>query len=199
MTDLTLTTLAMGRIKGKYPLPRHNVLLLSCMDLRLINELASFMDRDNLTNRYDHLITAGAGLGLTHGETNSTYQTWWTGFVEHLRVAIELHQPEDIYIVEHRACGAYAKFLGETFSDDDASQRRERLSHRRHARTCAEKINAYLETAPPITGVTIHPLRISTFLMDLRGDIEFMETIEPRTAKAVPAEASKRRKATKKV
>ena len=58
MTDRSCT------IHGEYPLPRHNVVLLSCMDLRLADELASFMDRDNLTNRYDHLIAAGAALGV---------------------------------------------------------------------------------------------------------------------------------------
>ena len=51
-----------------YPPPRKNVLLLSCMDLRLIDDLVPFMDGDNLTNRYDQLVFAGAALGVTEGE-----------------------------------------------------------------------------------------------------------------------------------
>ncbi len=58
----------MGHIDGSYAPPRHNVLLLSCIDLRLIDELAAFMDRDNLTNRYDHLVYAGAALGVMQTE-----------------------------------------------------------------------------------------------------------------------------------
>ena len=42
-----------------YPPPRKNVLLLSCMDLRLIDDLVPFMEGDNLSNRYDQLVFAG--------------------------------------------------------------------------------------------------------------------------------------------
>ena len=40
-----------------------NVLLLSCMDLRLLDEIVAYMDGRNLTDRYDHVILAGAAWG----------------------------------------------------------------------------------------------------------------------------------------
>ena len=131
-----LTTLAMARISGDYPLPRHNVLLVSCMDLRLINELVSFMDRDNLTNRYDHLVVAGAALGVVQKD----HRNWTKAFFEHLDIALELHQPEDVYIVEHRNCGAYAKLLKENFGDSPAELFRERELHRKQALKLSRRI-----------------------------------------------------------
>src|SRR3954467_9566459 len=119
--------MAMGRITGSYPPPRRNVLLLTCMDLRLIDELAAFMDRDNLTNRYDHLVVAGASLGVMQ----TTYPHWRDTFKDHLAIALKLHQPEDVYIVEHRNCGAYVEFLGLDYEDHEHEA--ERAEHTKWA------------------------------------------------------------------
>ena len=43
--------------------PRKQVLMLSCMDLRLIDNITTFMNEGNLQNRYDQLIYAGAAMG----------------------------------------------------------------------------------------------------------------------------------------
>ncbi len=44
-------------------------LLLSCMDYRLVDDVARYMDGRGLTNDYDHVILAGASLGaLTERE-----------------------------------------------------------------------------------------------------------------------------------
>jgi hypothetical protein len=42
-----------------YAPARGPVLLLTCMDLRVLDEVTEFMDHDGLTNRYDHVILAG--------------------------------------------------------------------------------------------------------------------------------------------
>ena len=39
------------------------VLLLSCMDYRLIQATERYMDRRKLRRKYDHVILAGASLG----------------------------------------------------------------------------------------------------------------------------------------
>lgn len=36
--------------------------MISCMDLRLTDNILSFLNFDNLHNRYDHVILAGASL-----------------------------------------------------------------------------------------------------------------------------------------
>lgn len=164
----SLSPIAMGRVLSEYPPPRSNVVLLSCMDLRLIDELASFMDRDNLTNRYDHLVMAGASLGVLRPG-----HPWWKKtFFEHLRIAMEVHAPvEDIYIVEHRSCGAYTAFLDEQFGDSAEEQEREHLVHHQYASRLGREIQKWIRTQPPINGKPTR-LNVRSFLMDLRGDIE---------------------------
>jgi hypothetical protein len=39
------------------------VLLLSCMDFRLVDDTARYMKTRGLTGKYDHIILAGAALG----------------------------------------------------------------------------------------------------------------------------------------
>ena len=160
-----------------YPVPRKNVLLLSCMDLRVMSELSVFMDRDNLTNRYDHLIVAGAGLGLVLGEDDKTYQPWSDSFFLHLKISLELHHPEDVYIVEHRACGAY-KLIHDEFTNSSSEQEDERTLHRAKARKAAKKIKKWCADNPLEDGTHAN-LRIMTFLMDLRGQIDHLDTFEP--------------------
>jgi hypothetical protein len=55
-----------------YSAPRKNVLLLSCMDLRFIDDIGHFMEGDNLVNRYDQLVFAGSALGVMQPK----HQAW---------------------------------------------------------------------------------------------------------------------------
>ncbi len=43
--------------------PRKHVFLLSCMDTRLLDDTAHFMNGLNLENRYDQVIFAGSAIG----------------------------------------------------------------------------------------------------------------------------------------
>lgn len=109
--------------------PNGNVLLLTCMDLRLLDNVVAFMDHENLTNRYDHVVFAGASLGalgapkarrplsLPREEIPADvrrflppeegYGAWRTAFLDHLYSAVMLHDIKAVYILEHRNCGAY--------------------------------------------------------------------------------------------
>jgi hypothetical protein len=87
--------------------PRKNVLVLSCMDLRLLDNLVAFMDFENLDNRYDQFILAGAAAGANSGGP------WRLAFFDHLCLAVALHEIKYVYIVEHRDCGAYEVMFGE--------------------------------------------------------------------------------------
>jgi hypothetical protein len=69
-----------------YPPARGPVLLLTCMDIRLLDEVVRFMDHDGQTNRYDHLILAGAALGALGGKAGE-YCHWQETFDEHLQIA----------------------------------------------------------------------------------------------------------------
>jgi carbonic anhydrase len=150
-----------------YPPARGPVLLLSCMDLRLLDEIMQFMDQDGLTNRYDHVILAGAALGaLGGGQTQ--YAHWQQTFFDHLQAAYELHRIKDVYIVEHRDCGAYRMFLGADgeFGDDEAED--EADCHRRYAVQLRELIEDWAVKAGT-------RLKVRSFLMGLRGRVELLD------------------------
>jgi hypothetical protein len=90
------------------------VLLLSCMDYRLIDETQRYMLRRGLRNKYDHVILAGASLGAL----TDKFPSWNKAFWEHLDVALDLHHITKVFLIDHRDCGAYKVILGEDFSKD---------------------------------------------------------------------------------
>lgn len=84
------------------------VLLLTCMDYRLVNEIEAYMTGRGLRDDYDHLIVAGASIGVNQGNS-----AWATAFWEHLDLAIKLHSERKVLVIDHRDCGAYKLLLGE--------------------------------------------------------------------------------------
>lgn len=102
-----------------YKRPRKNVLAISCIDLRLTDNLVKFLHAENLDNRYDHVALAGASLCCGDGQKPYSFTDdfkkmavkWKDVLLEHLTIAVQLHQIEDVYIIEHEDCGAYKNFL----------------------------------------------------------------------------------------
>ena len=160
---------------------RGPVLLLTCMDLRVLDEIIQFMDHDGLTNRYDHVIFAGAALGALGGE-HPDYQHWRKTFFEHLHFAYKLHHIKDVYILEHRDCGAYREFLGEAGNFDDAEPEVEEAAHYKYAM----KLTGEIESWAAENNVHLH---VKSFLMDLRGRVSLMHC---------PTEVRKEKKKKKK-
>lgn len=150
-----------------YPPPRGNALLLSCMDLRLLDDIEEFMDHDNLANRYDHLVFAGASLGALGAPGAATeYPHWRQCFFDHLGAAVELHAVKDVYVMEHRHCGAYHgvfKVCPE-FGDTAKEQADEEAVHLKYATLLEAEIGKWAAAK----GVE---LRVRKFLMDLRGSV----------------------------
>ena len=130
-----------------------NVLLLSCMDLRLLDETVAFMDLMGLTNRYDHVILAGASLGATFAGKPH----WGDTFRDHLAVARQLHDVREVLILEHRNCGAYRLLL-----DLDAAIAPEPEAHAHAAQ--AERLREQI-------GREASELRVRSYLMDLDGTV----------------------------
>lgn len=148
-----------------YPPPRGHVLLLSCMDPRLLDDTVEFMNHDNLSNRYDHVILAGAALGALGGGVPK-YQHWQDVFFDHLAAAYELHHIGDVYILEHRHCAAYHDVfkVAPEFGDTEDEWAQEALLHRKYAGLLAEKIDEWAAQQ----GIR---LRVTSFLMGVRGDV----------------------------
>ena len=90
------------------------MLLLTCMDFRLVNEVEAYMEARGLKDRYDHVVLAGASLGAL----NDRFPAWSEVFWQHLDLAIELHEVHRVMVLDHRDCGAYKMILGEAAVKD---------------------------------------------------------------------------------
>lgn len=90
------------------------MLLLTCMDFRLVNEIETYMEARGLKDRYDHIVLAGASLGAL----NDRFPAWSEVFWQHLDLAIELHEVHRVMVLDHRDCGAYKMILGEAAVKD---------------------------------------------------------------------------------
>ncbi|HTI66373.1 MAG TPA: carbonic anhydrase [Caulobacteraceae bacterium] len=111
-----------------------DVLLLTCMDFRLQNETVAYMDRRGLRDNYDHVVLAGASLGVLTQERPDWGLTFW----DHLDTAIKLHGIRKVMVIDHLDCGAYKVFVGEAVMKDPAA---ELVAHGQRLRLLRSAIN----------------------------------------------------------
>ncbi len=141
------------------PPPGERALLLSCMDLRLLDEIVRELEPLQLTNRYDHVILAGASLGAL----TAKYPHWGETFRDHLGLARTLHHIKRVIILDHRDCGAYRMILG---LKANAGLDREREVHLGQMQSLRRQVNRS------------HPdLAVELWLMDLDGSIEDLSAL----------------------
>ena len=136
-------------------------LMLSCMDYRLVDELVTFMAAHGLHDNYDHVVLAGASLGVVH----DAFADWHATFWQHLQVARDLHGIEEVIVIDHRDCGAYRIAL--TAAAVDTTEK-ETAAHRQHMLEFARQVGER------------HPdLRVYGVLMALDGTGEnIMEAVD---------------------
>lgn len=106
-------------------------LVLTCMDLRVTDDIARLFTRkgkeswwatlglkeppigpdgevlDALADEYDHIALAGASLAAMGPSHPAWRETVWN----HVGLAPKLHRSRRLVIVEHQDCGAYKKLL----------------------------------------------------------------------------------------
>lgn len=131
-----------------------DVLLLSCMDYRLVDETGRYMNRRGLRDKYDHIVLAGASLGAVTEKYPDWNQTFW----DHLGLAIDLHKIHKVIILDHRDCGAYKQILGEDFSKNRKKETRV------HA--------TYLKQLKELIKQKHQELEVELLLMNLAGKVE---------------------------
>jgi len=130
------------------------VLVLSCMDHRLMPAIAALMEQRGLAGRYDHIVLAGGALGVMCSDNPA----WRTVFMDHLGLARSLHGVDRLIVVDHRDCGACKQFVGADCADDPAS---ERETHR-----------GAIDDLRELLAAEYPNLVIEAHLMDLTGDTE---------------------------
>lgn len=120
---------------------------------RLLDDTVLFMESYNLTNRYDHIALAGAALGVNtritpedrHGQPANS--SWNDVFFDHLAIAVNLlgRKISDVFILEHRNCGAYKQLPGGPgyYADTECCHDRESCDHALQAFQLARQIEAF--------------------------------------------------------
>ncbi|MBX3186581.1 MAG: hypothetical protein KF819_06185 [Labilithrix sp.] len=113
---------AILRTKEAGDIKKAKTLLLSCMDLRVIDETAVLMHELGLQNKYDHVSVAGSSLGVLTASYKGAgarfeekrgvadIRHFGKTFWNHVDLAIALHEIDKVVIVEHADCGAYKHF-----------------------------------------------------------------------------------------
>ncbi|UKJ75111.1 carbonic anhydrase [Azospirillum brasilense] len=149
-----MAPLTLGAAGAAQPDGEVDALLLSCMDYRLIDDIGRYMDGRGLTNRYDHVILAGASLGALTDQKKA----WGEAFWDHVAVARQLHRIKRVMVMDHRDCGAYRVFLK---TDVAADPDKETAAHAEQLRALGAAIKAR------------HPgLEVELLLMSLDGSVE---------------------------
>jgi hypothetical protein len=177
-----------------YAAPRKYVLVVSCMDARLLDDLVRFLDHDNLTNRYYHLTFAGTAMGLTDrvkddlddpAHPPAPFDQWRQTFVNHFQAAVLLTKGAltDVYIVQHEDCGAFREYLGKDAAEMTADE--ELQLHEEYSDALLEDVvSNFCTTYNPTVGKPAARVQkkrpsVHTFYMDLRGGVKHLRSWAP--------------------
>ncbi|PYP85927.1 MAG: hypothetical protein DMF61_15320 [Blastocatellia bacterium AA13] len=131
-----------------------DVLLLSCIDYRLVDYTVHYMVGRGLRDNYDYVILAGASLGAI----TDKYPEWNKTFWDHLGLAIRLHGIHKVMVMDHRDCGAYKLILGENCCKPREKETKE---HRTQMQSLEKAIRK-----------KYRDLEVELLLMDLNGVVE---------------------------
>lgn len=189
---------------ASYTPARGPALLLSCMDLRFMDEIIMFMDHDGLTNRYDHVTLAGSALGALGGDakygppdkktkTPATFPCLTGSFFAHLDWAYQLHHIKDVYVIEHRDCGAYGLMLQAEGKfppapPADPAADREADVHGRYAGRLQKLIVQWVahKKAEDAAKYKDLDLGFHSFLMGLRGEVSVLPPVDDEPPSPAP-------------
>jgi carbonic anhydrase len=131
-----------------------DILLLTCMDYRLMEETEKYMVRRGLKHKYDHIVLAGGALGAVTDKFPEWNKTFW----DELGLAIDLHHVHKVMLMDHRDCGAYKQIFEEDFAKHP---KKETEIHTAQLKKLKEQINNKYEK-----------LEVELLLMNLKGKVE---------------------------
>ena len=127
-------------------------LVLTCMDFRFVNDTVQFLNKE-YNDAYNKFSLAGSSLGYNQ----NTFPEWSVTFDKHIELAKDLHDIDEIIVVDHMDCGAY-RIL---YDNPSMSKEEEYDLHRKNL----AKFKAIMNKNHP-------SLKVSTFLVDTDGSID---------------------------
>lgn len=128
-----------------------SALVLACIDPRFTASLAWYLTHHKeIINDYDLFALAGASLGVLQ----TTYGSWQTTFVDHVKLALQLHNIKEIWAFDHLDCGMYKATLN--LKDD--------MDNEIHIEKLQE-LKVFLAREFPELG-------FKGFIIDVRGNIQ---------------------------
>ena len=134
--------------------PKAEVLLLSCIDYRLTEKTTRYMAERKLDGNYDHVILAGASVGVLQ----TKHKAWGDTFRDHVKVAVALHCINRVMVLDHRDCGAYGEFVERGLAQNPP---RETQVHTKQLKELRNKMKKWYPK-----------LQVELLLMDLEGKVE---------------------------
>ena len=90
---------AMNRLSSKTA----QAMVLTCMDYRFVTDTVKLFNRTGLQDDYNKFSLAGASLGYNQ----TSFPEWSATFDKHVGLAKDLHDINEIVVMDHMDCGAY--------------------------------------------------------------------------------------------
>ena len=78
-------------------------MVLSCMDFRFVDDKVNFLNKIGYRDDYSKFVLAGSSLGYNQ----DTFPEWSKSFDKHIELAKDLHNIDEVIVVDHMDCGAY--------------------------------------------------------------------------------------------
>jgi carbonic anhydrase len=126
-------------------------LVLSCMDFRFVNDTVYFLNKE-YKDSYNKFSLAGASLGYNQDK----FKEWGVTFDKHIELSKQLHDIDEIVVVDHMDCGAY-RIL---YDNENMSKEEEYKLHQKNLNKFRELIHKK------------HPsLKVTMLLANLDGSI----------------------------
>lgn len=125
-------------------------MVLSCMDFRFVNDKVNFLNKIGYKDDYSKFVLAGSSLGYNQ----DTFPEWSKSFDKHVELAKDLHNIDEVIVVDHMDCGAY-RIL---YDNPSMSKEEEYKLHQKNLHEFKNLINKKFPS-----------LRVTLLLIDLDG------------------------------
>ena len=134
----------------------YELMLLSCIDPRLVSEVHGYMAARKLHGQYSQFVMAGGPAGVVAPQ----FAKWRPAFWDNLATSMELHKIKRVFGLTHRDCGAVKIAYGEAAM---ATPEKEQATHIRILSAFRAEVKKH------------HPrLGVETGIMALDGSVEII-------------------------